>query len=118
MTAHHWILDEKKQPVKVSLMEWAQWMEKRERVVKQEWVGDTWVSTVFLGLDHNFSDSGPPILWESMAFSNRKNVNNDMMRCAGNWEQAEAMHERMVLHVCEVEGINLETARNETNKQV
>lgn len=26
------------------------------------------VSTVYLGLDHNFSDHGPPIIWETMIF--------------------------------------------------
>lgn len=27
------------------------------------------VSTVFLGLDHNFGSGGPPILWETMIFN-------------------------------------------------
>ena len=26
------------------------------------------VSTVFLGLDHNYSPFGPPVLWESLVF--------------------------------------------------
>jgi hypothetical protein len=26
------------------------------------------VSTVFLGIDHNFGSNGPPVLWETMIF--------------------------------------------------
>lgn len=33
----------------------------------QETVGDYWVSTVFLGLDHSFGQ-GLPTLWETMIF--------------------------------------------------
>ena len=31
-----------------------------------------WVSTVWLGLDHNFSGDGPPVIFESMVFAFRK----------------------------------------------
>lgn len=31
-------------------------------------VGELRVSTVFLGLDHNFTGKGPPILFETMVF--------------------------------------------------
>jgi hypothetical protein len=51
------------------LLTWARWIEDchAERVVKQEDVGDLWISTVFMGLDHNFLD-GPPMLFETMIF--------------------------------------------------
>lgn len=52
-------------------LEWAREFEKFEdRIVAQDYVDGRLVSTVFLGLDHGFSDSGPPILFETMAFSN------------------------------------------------
>lgn len=38
--------------------------------VKQEWIEEVRVSTVFLGLDYNFG-KGPLILWETMTFSNQ-----------------------------------------------
>ena len=38
------------------------------RRVDQTQVGDYWVSTVFLCIDHNFSLEGPPILFETMVF--------------------------------------------------
>lgn len=59
---------------KVSLMEWARWMEvgDNRRVDYTVISDDVYVSTVFLGLDHNFSfDSHAehfPILFETMIF--------------------------------------------------
>lgn len=59
------------------LLTWAQWIEtsQEERVVKQEWVGDCWVSTVFLGLDHDFLFDSPPLLFETLIF--RKSTDDD-----------------------------------------
>ena len=80
-------------PVPTSdLLEWGRWMESRERVVKQESIGDMNISTVFLGLDHSFSENGPPLLFESMIFDGPLDETQD--RCA-TWEQAEEMHENM-----------------------
>lgn len=31
-----------------------------------------WVSTVFLGLDHQFHPGGPPLIYETMVFDNRE----------------------------------------------
>ena len=62
-------LDEKGNPVvETDLMKWAQWFETGKRGVASERIADSLVSTVFLGLDHNLSGSGPPVLWETMVF--------------------------------------------------
>jgi hypothetical protein len=52
------------------LLTWARWIEDadQQRIVKQEYVGPFWVSTVFLGLDHSFLDDTPPALFETMVF--------------------------------------------------
>ena len=56
-----------------SLLEWAEWMERAieaqpdRHIVQKTTIGDHEVSTVFLGLDHNWG-SGPPLLWETMVF--------------------------------------------------
>lgn len=105
MRRGYWILDENRVPKQVDLFTWAIWFEKTDRIVRQEWVGDIRISTVFMGIDHNWSDKGPPILWETMAFSNRKNMHLYRNRCAGSWEQAEAMHEVVVREACEIEQI-------------
>ena len=51
------------------LLKWGRWFETAdaERIVAKTTVGDTRVSTVFLGLDHCWG-SGPPLLWETMIF--------------------------------------------------
>lgn len=65
-----YILDENNKPVKAtSIMEAADWMEKNpeRKAVKQEHIGDIFISTVFLGLDHAWN-SDIPVLWETMIF--------------------------------------------------
>jgi hypothetical protein len=56
---------------------WALWMETAERRLLQDLDEGlngpddpkrVLVSTVFLGLDHNYFSDGPPILWETMVF--------------------------------------------------
>lgn len=48
---------------------WARDFEKTERRIKQEYVGRFWISTVFLGLDHQWKDGGPPLIYETMVFA-------------------------------------------------
>lgn len=55
------------EPKEVGLMEWADWFQTANRVVSQDTVGEIMVSTVFLGLDHQWGD-GPPLLFETMFF--------------------------------------------------
>lgn len=63
-------LDENNKPVKAtSIMEAADWMENNleRKAVKQENIGDIFISTVFLGSDHAWN-SDVPVLWETMIF--------------------------------------------------
>lgn len=53
-----------------------------------------WVSTVFLGIDHAFG-SGPPLLFETMAFWLGSDMNNKERRCS-TWTGAEVQHAVMV----------------------
>lgn len=66
-------------------LKWAAWYEKADRVVQQDRLfasddeelvesldpsnGPVLVSTVFLGLDHGYSEGQPPVLWETMVFN-------------------------------------------------
>jgi hypothetical protein len=59
------------------LLEWASWFEndKNRRVAKTE-IDDVLISTIFLGLDHNFSPVADPltyqpVLWETMIFGGK-----------------------------------------------
>lgn len=51
------------------ILKWAKWFEDLGEMVVAVTNLSTFgerVSTVFLGLDHNFLGDGPPILWETM----------------------------------------------------
>lgn len=68
----YYILDHDGNPLAVDdLLVWAKWYEthRRQRIVQQDLIGKTIVSTIFLGLDHNFSNTGPPLLWETLVFN-------------------------------------------------
>ena len=47
---------------------WSRWFEKADRSVSNTTIGDVQVSTVFLGMDLNYSGKGKPILLETMIF--------------------------------------------------
>ncbi len=66
----HYILDDKGEAILVDLMTWARWFEtaNEKRQLAKTPVHEATVSTVFLGLDHNFGTNGPPLLWETMIF--------------------------------------------------
>lgn len=65
----HFILDDEGNIQPADVMTWARWFEKKDvRIVKQTQIGPVFVSTVFLGLDHNFSGKGPPLIWETCVF--------------------------------------------------
>lgn len=114
-----YVLDDNGNPRPATMEEWVKMFEDSEgRIVKQEYVGKLFISTVFLGLDHGWGN-GPPVLWETMVFhpnpeplnkKRRFNMPRHKMveldgyteRCSGNKEQAEAMHERVVAKVREI----------------
>lgn len=85
----HYILNGKT-PVPADLMTWAKWLEasRDERVVAKTKVGTSLISTVFLGLDHQYGD-GPPLLFETLVFEGQND--GDMWRCS-TWEEAEKQH--------------------------
>jgi hypothetical protein len=53
----------------VSMREWADTMGTgRDRHVALDYVGEVKVSTVWMGIDHNWSGTGPPLIFETMIF--------------------------------------------------
>lgn len=93
----YFILDESRNAVCVDdwpMTEWAVWYERADRVVAKTEVGGLLVSTVFLGLNHQFKD-GPPLLFETLTFGNGGEI---CERCS-TWAEAETQHERACLMV-------------------
>lgn len=92
-----------------SLHEWGRWLEEAREKRVVAWTGNKtkWVSTIFLGLDHRYFGGGPPLLFESMAFSDEGRTTNvfgrtervpeslDQQRYS-SWDDAEIGHRAMV----------------------
>ena len=95
----YYILDDKR-AVKCDLMVWAKWMESGvDRHVADTTKNGVRISTVFLGLDHNYfsGNNDNPLIFETMAF-NAKGDDIFCERCS-TWEQAEAQHEKICKQV-------------------
>lgn len=102
-----YILDGHKDPVEcMSLMMWCAWMEWARRHGKLQVGVDKvlkrfTVSTVFLGLDHRFGDTGPPILFETMVFDELEQKVNPGEELGGatvryaTWQEADIGHKKI-----------------------
>lgn len=93
----HYMLSSDKTVLRVSMETAHRWLEKNreEKIVKQEDVGGFWVSTVFLLIDHGYSDDGPPILFETMVFQSGADLTDlHCERCA-TYAEAVAQHARV-----------------------
>ncbi len=72
---------------------WARMLEdKMARSVAQSDEGDAHISTMFLGLDHQYGD-GPPLLFETMIFGGE---HDQATWRYTTWEEAVAGHEHAV----------------------
>lgn len=94
----HWTLEGRKAVSGASLQEWGRMFDDFEgRTVGRTDIGEWHVSTVFLGMDHNFG-GGPPLLFETMIFSHHDPRNEQDESCwrYTTWEQAESGHAAVV----------------------
>ena len=81
-----------------SIMEWATSFESPEtRRVALDKVGETKVSTVFLGMNHAWDD-GPPLIFETMVFGGPLDGEQEQYSTE---EQAVAGHAAMLARVKE-----------------
>lgn len=80
------------------LLAWAAWLETADRIVAKGDVGPLRVSTVFLGLDHNYAPDGDPLLFETMVFGGSALHESDEIYCdrCSTWGEAERMHSKAV----------------------
>lgn len=90
MTLTHYILDGHEVVPVEDVLEWGAWFENshERRRVAEDFVGSVRVSTVFIGLDHQWGD-GPPLLFETMVFGGRL---DDFTDRYSTWDEAEAGH--------------------------
>lgn len=77
----------------MELLDWARKFEDRAyKIVKQENVGDIWISTVWLGMDHSFGE-GKPLIYETMAFPKKGDWNELGCERYSTLEEAQKGHE-------------------------
>lgn len=108
---------------KISLEKYGRLLDDPDyKIVQQEDVGPYWVSTVWIGVDHNFFDSGPPIIFETMVFAGSAHKDKtgllefDMMRYATE-EEARQGHFEMVTLVRATLQAEPDMAPPETHEQ-
>ena len=75
-------------------MQWANWVSGQNCIIKQTDTMGKFVSTVFLGIDHNFTGKGKPVLFETMVFD-QDGTPMDCQRF-NTWEDAEENHQLTV----------------------
>lgn len=90
----NYILDASHNVIKTDFMTWAVWYESNDRIVKVTMIDNIKISTVFLGLDHNFYQQGPPLFFETMIFGEGE-FDEYQERCS-TWDRAVEQHERAV----------------------
>jgi hypothetical protein len=107
---HLWILNGKVPEACLDVLRWGRWIEDNigKRHVGDDYLmdGEIRVSTVFLGLDHNYGAYGPPILFETMVFGEPhdaellgkiRTIRDDLDMCRySTWDEAEAGHRELV----------------------
>lgn len=79
---------------------WIKWFSTSDdRHVEQSDISPgVWVSTVFLGIDHQYSPEGPPLVFETMIFG------GEFDQCqvrSSSWEEARSEH----FKACRIAGI-------------
>lgn len=81
----------------LELLEWAKLVENKEyKIVLQETLPNgKWVSTVWLGLDHQFG-KGPPLIFETMVFPKEGDYRDSDCERYSTEEEALKGHEAMV----------------------
>jgi hypothetical protein len=78
---------------------WGNWLKTsgETRRVAEDRIDGSYISTVFLGLDHSFSSGHRlPLLFETLVFGGP--LDGELERCS-TWAEAEVMHAKMVARV-------------------
>jgi hypothetical protein len=94
MESGYWILDENNTPQRVDARTWSEWfgVVSNRTVAYTQITSSVFVSTVFIGLDHQFG-KGPPLLFETMIFHD--DDGREQWRYS-TWEDAKINHDAIV----------------------
>jgi len=94
-----YLLDVNRNPVPINdVMTWATGKMNMNTTVARDEIRGILISTVFLGVDHNFLNHGPPVLWETMIFDSDVKTN---IRRYSSYEDALIGHQQALELVLE-----------------
>lgn len=80
------------------LIKWGKWFnQSHKRRVRSTYINNLWISTVFLGIDHQWGD-GPPLLFETMLFNQHEEEPAFTARCT-TWREALRQHRDVITHI-------------------
>jgi hypothetical protein len=97
-----YILDENNNVIPADLIEWGRFLEdnKGDSIVKQEHIGDLWISTVFIGLDYRLAlqeeklkPNYKPDIFETTIFKDDRDIYCNRY---STWREAEEGHKKAV----------------------
>src|SRR3990167_4608613 len=93
MNNKKYILSKAHELIETDLITWSKFIENIDNIrIDQDRIGDILISTVFLGLDHNFGE-GKPLLFETMIFGGEKDGEQERWH---TWDEAEQGHKKIV----------------------
>jgi hypothetical protein len=99
----HYILDGTAIRAEPDVLAWARWFAVAERhVALTALTPEVEVSTVFIGIDHQFGRYGPPVLFETMVFawqSTTREALDAFTERYSTWHEAERGHEAVCAQV-------------------
>jgi hypothetical protein len=80
---------------------WGRWMEKNKSCIRvaETLIRGYRVSTIFLGIDHNWVEGNDPLLFETIVFGTGP-LNQEQARTS-TYEEAETIHEKIVIEIIE-----------------
>lgn len=90
---NNYIMDENGQVhEEPDILKWGAWYSTAERHIGDDTIGNVRISTVFLGIDHQWMN-GPPLLFESMVFGGEHDGYQERYHTR---DEAIAGHQRLV----------------------
>ncbi len=93
-------LDENKNAIPCSIDEWAECRNKmikeKSKHVAQETINDKWISTIWIGIDHQWHDKGQPQIFETMIFEDNGKGYEIYCNRYSTWKEAEEGHQKSV----------------------
>lgn len=105
----HYILNSDHTTVEVSELKWTNWMRFNSRRVAHDTILGVEISTVFLGIDHNYDIVGAPVLFETLTFGLPEESQITNRYCT--WAEAVDGHERTKEVIVKKMGTSEEVAK-------